>query len=46
MLHDANLVAKSGKGEADEVGFSHMVKDAEYHTKETEGNEGLSRIIT
>lgn len=35
MLHDANLVVKSGKGEADEVGFSHMVKDAEYHTKET-----------
>ena len=46
MLHDANLVAKSGKGEADEVGFSHMVKDAEYHTKETEGNVGLSRVIT
>ena len=42
MLHDANLVVKSGKGEADEVGFSH----AGYHAQETEGNVGLSRIIT
>lgn len=46
MLHDANLVVKSGKGEADEVGFSHAVKDAGYHAQETEGNVGLSRIIT
>lgn len=30
MLHDANLVAKSGRGEADEAGFSHMVNDAGY----------------
>lgn len=46
MLHDANLVAESGKGEADKVGFSHAVKDTGYHAKETEGNVGLSRVIT
>lgn len=43
MLHDANLAARSGKDEGDEVGFSHAVKDTGYHAKETEGNVGFEQ---
>lgn len=46
QLHEENLIDRSGKDEADKVGCGQIIKDLEFHTKETKGNASLRRVIT